>query len=374
MIGHAALGDPVDGRHRRPRRSSRASRKAGALRGRRDRVARRRARRAVADRARHPDAPTARTRRCWPTRTSTRSTSRCRTTCTPMDDRRAPGRQARPVREAARDDRGRRASGWSTPRARRGRPPDGGVHVPPPPVVGGGRASSSPRGRIGRLTAVQSWFSYFNDDPANIRNIRRRRRRRAVRHRLLRGQPVADAVRRRADPSRRRRIARDPASGVDVADQRDPRFRATAIATFTCSTRTETDQRVDIYGTEGRISIEIPFNIPPDRPTRIFVTAGGDPPVAPATEVAEFPTADPYAVEAEPSPPPSSTARRRRCPPDGRRRQPAGHRARSSPPSADQGRALAVRRSSAGPGPSRPCRRSRRSCGPRGRRWARGCP
>src|SRR6266508_619378 len=27
-------------------------------------------------------------------------------------------------------------------------------------------------GRIGRLAAVQSWFSYFNDDPANIRNIR----------------------------------------------------------------------------------------------------------------------------------------------------------------------------------------------------------
>jgi predicted dehydrogenase len=26
-------------------------------------------------------------------------------------------------------------------------------------------------GRIGRLTAVSSWFSYFNDDPANIRNI-----------------------------------------------------------------------------------------------------------------------------------------------------------------------------------------------------------
>ena len=26
-------------------------------------------------------------------------------------------------------------------------------------------------GRIGHLTAVQSWFSYYNDDPANIRNI-----------------------------------------------------------------------------------------------------------------------------------------------------------------------------------------------------------
>ena len=54
-----------------------------------------------------------------------------------------------------------------------------------------------------------------------------------------------------------------------------------------------------IYGTEGRISIEIPFNIPPDRPTRIHVTAGGDPPVAPATETLTFETADPYAVEAD---------------------------------------------------------------------------
>jgi predicted dehydrogenase len=26
-------------------------------------------------------------------------------------------------------------------------------------------------GRIGQLVAVQSWFSFFNDDPANIRNI-----------------------------------------------------------------------------------------------------------------------------------------------------------------------------------------------------------
>ena len=54
-----------------------------------------------------------------------------------------------------------------------------------------------------------------------------------------------------------------------------------------------------MYGTEGRISIEIPFNIPPDRPTRVFVTAGGDPPVAPATETLTFETADPYACEAD---------------------------------------------------------------------------
>jgi predicted dehydrogenase len=34
------------------------------------------------------------------------------------------------------------------------------------------------------------------------------------------------------------------------------------VATFTCSTRAEPDQRVHVYGTKGRISIEIAFNIP----------------------------------------------------------------------------------------------------------------
>jgi predicted dehydrogenase len=56
---------------------------------------------------------------------------------------------------------------------------------------------------------------------------------------------------------------------------------------------------VHVYGTEGRISIGIPFNIPPDRPTQVFVSAGGDPPVAPNTEVMTFAPADPYTVEAE---------------------------------------------------------------------------
>ncbi len=71
------------------------------------------------------------------------------------------------------------------------------------------------------------------------------------------------------------------------------------MASFACCTRAETDQRVHIYGTEGRVSVRIPFNIPPDRPTEVFVTAGGDPPVAPATEVISLPPADPYTVQAE---------------------------------------------------------------------------
>lgn len=151
-------------------------------------------------------------------------------------------------------------------------------------------------GRIGRLMAVDSWFSYFNDDPANIRNIR------AFGggalydigcysvnlSRMLFGTEPADV---------RATITRDPTSGVDIVASAILTF-GDGSATFTCSTRMESAQRVEVHGTDGRISIGIPFNIPPDRPTHVFVTAGGDPPVAPLTETLTFEVADPYAVEA----------------------------------------------------------------------------
>ncbi|MEX0709622.1 MAG: Gfo/Idh/MocA family oxidoreductase [Chloroflexota bacterium] len=152
-------------------------------------------------------------------------------------------------------------------------------------------------GRIGRLTAVQSWFSYFNDDPTNIRNIREAGGGALFDigcysinlSRMLFG----------AEPTRvEASITRDPTTGVDVLTSGILEF-GDGVATFTCSTRVEDDQRVHVYGTEGRISIGIPFNIPPDRPTQVYVTAGGDPPVDPNTEVLTFETKDPYTAETE---------------------------------------------------------------------------
>ena len=153
------------------------------------------------------------------------------------------------------------------------------------------------RGRIGRLVAVQSWFSYFNDDPMNIRNIR-----------AIGGGALYDIGCYNVNLSRllfadepttvSGWITREPTSGVDVVTSAILGFPG-GVATFTCSTRAETDQRVHVYGTEGRISVGIPFNIPPDRPTQVFVTAGGDPPVAPATETLTFPPSDPYAAEVD---------------------------------------------------------------------------
>jgi predicted dehydrogenase len=152
-------------------------------------------------------------------------------------------------------------------------------------------------GRIGRLTAVSSWFSYYNDDPANIRNIREYGGGALfdigcysvnLSRMLFGSEPV------RVEAS----IVRDATSGVDVLTSGLLEFPG-GVATFTCSTRAEPDQQVHVYGTDGRISIGIPFNIPPDRPTHVYLTAGGDPPVDPHTETLTFPAADPYAVEAD---------------------------------------------------------------------------
>ena len=152
-------------------------------------------------------------------------------------------------------------------------------------------------GRIGTLTAVQSWFSYYNDDATNIRNIVE-----------YGGGALFDIGCYTINLSRmvfggeplhiQASVRRDRATGVDGLVSAILDFDG-GIASFTCAIRSESDQRVHIYGTKGRISIDIPFNIPPDRPTRIRLTAGGDPPVAPDTTVLEFPTTDPYTAEVE---------------------------------------------------------------------------
>jgi predicted dehydrogenase len=152
-------------------------------------------------------------------------------------------------------------------------------------------------GRIGRLLAVQSWFSYYNDDPRNIRNIRE-----------VGGGALYDIgcysvnlsrMLFSGEPTRvRASSVLDPTNGTDVLTSGILEF-GDGVATFTCSTRAEDDQRVHVYGTQGRISIGIPFNIPPDRPTEVYLTAGGDPPVAPHTEVLTLEPADPYTVETQ---------------------------------------------------------------------------
>ena len=47
-------------------------------------------------------------------------------------------------------------------------------------------------------------------------------------------------------------------------------------AQFTCSTQLVPYQRIQFFGTAGRIEIEIPFNAPPDKACRIFIDDGSE--------------------------------------------------------------------------------------------------
>ena len=124
-------------------------------------------------------------------------------------------------------------------------------------------------GRIGRLKAVDSWFSYFNDDPANIRNIREAGGGALydigcycvnLSRMLFDAEPVGVQA----------AIVRDPDLGVDVLTSGILSFR-TGVATFTCSTRTETDQRVHVVRHRrpdlGRDPVQHPAR-PPDADLR----------------------------------------------------------------------------------------------------------
>ena len=129
-------------------------------------------------------------------------------------------------------------------------------------------------GKIGELKAISGTFSYFNRDPANVRNMAD-----------IGGGAMMDIG---CYPITTSRFifGEEPKRVVGLIEN-DPDFKtdrlASAIldfpsgpATFTCSTQMVHYQRMQIFGTKGRIEIEIPFNAPLDKETRIFVDDGRD--------------------------------------------------------------------------------------------------
>lgn len=151
-------------------------------------------------------------------------------------------------------------------------------------------------GRIGRVCAVTATFSYFNTDPQNIRNIVE-----------CGGGALYDIgcyciqsarVGFGALPKRVvGLIERDPQMGTDRLTSALLEFDG-GHATFTCSTQMVPYQRVHFLGTKGRIEIEIPFNAPKDRPTRIFIDESGEL-FGSGIVTEEFPTADQYTMQGD---------------------------------------------------------------------------
>jgi predicted dehydrogenase len=129
-------------------------------------------------------------------------------------------------------------------------------------------------GRIGPRRAVSTFFSYFNDDAANVRNVA-----------AYGGGALFDigcypiTLSRFLFGAEPRRVS----GSIDL----DPRFGTDRLTSavlefehgqsiFTCSTQAVPYQRVQIVGTKGRIEVEIPVNAPPDLGCRVFVDDGSD--------------------------------------------------------------------------------------------------
>jgi predicted dehydrogenase len=151
-------------------------------------------------------------------------------------------------------------------------------------------------GAIGELRSIVSVFSYFNRDAKNIRNIPE-----------IGGGGVMDIG---CYPITMARFLfeREPVRVASLID-RDPEMNTDRLssalldfgpgqAVFTCSTQLVPFQRMQILGTKARIDVEIPYNIPPDRPTRIFIDDGSEL-AGRKARIEEFEPADQYTIQGD---------------------------------------------------------------------------
>jgi predicted dehydrogenase len=147
-------------------------------------------------------------------------------------------------------------------------------------------------GRIGPVRSIAGTFSYFNDDAGNVRNVSEY----GGGALLDIGCYLVNTARMIFEHEPRRVCAlidRDPTFGVDRLSSMLLDF-AGGQSIGTCGTQLAPGQNVTIAGTLGRIEIEIPFNAPPDRPSRIVLEA---PPGK--REVIEVEICDQYTIQGD---------------------------------------------------------------------------
>jgi len=146
-------------------------------------------------------------------------------------------------------------------------------------------------GKIGELRTIQSFFSYYLADPNNIRN-----------RGDLGGGGMLD-IGCYTISSARFLFGAEPRRVFGIVEY-DPQFKTDRLAsgildfgrgtaTFTCATQLSPYQRVNIFGTEGQVEIEIPFNAPPDKPCTIWYRHGDE------TEEIQFEICNQYTIQGD---------------------------------------------------------------------------
>jgi predicted dehydrogenase len=151
-------------------------------------------------------------------------------------------------------------------------------------------------GRIGELRAISGVFSYYNVNPANIRNKVD-----------VGGGALMDIGCYMVHASRFA-FRQEPTRVVSLID-RDPEMKTDRLTSaildfpggqsvFTCSTQLAPYQRIHFLGAKGRIELEIPVNVAPDRPTRLLIDSGADL-FGGGITVETFPICDQYTLQGD---------------------------------------------------------------------------
>jgi predicted dehydrogenase len=152
------------------------------------------------------------------------------------------------------------------------------------------------QGRIGELRQMSAHFSYFRRDPTDIRSQRDWGGGALMDigcypitlARWMFGDEPDDVV---------CMLEHDPELGVDRLTSAMLRFPS-GQATFTCAGQLVPYQRVHLFGTAGRIEVEVPFNAPTDSPCRILIDDGSGL-GGTSVEPLEIPEADQFQLEIE---------------------------------------------------------------------------
>lgn len=125
---------------------------------------------------------------------------------------------------------------------------------------------------IGALTGIHTFFGYSNKDPHNIRNIKE-----------TGGGAIYD-IGCYAVSTARFLMQGEPQRVLGLANY-DPCFQTDILVNgvldfggirtlFTVATQTFPFQKVEVYGTNGVMTVEIPFNMYPDCPAQLTVRNG----------------------------------------------------------------------------------------------------
>ena len=152
-------------------------------------------------------------------------------------------------------------------------------------------------GKLGEVKLISIIFTYFNDDPENVRNKAD-----------IGGGGLYD-IGCYAVTGARFLFDAEPERAAAVIE-RDPKFKTDRLTSgmlafpggkqliFACATQLVPRQVVEVLGTKARLEIRVPFNAIPDVPMEILVDDGSDL-MGASEKVERLPICDQYTLQAE---------------------------------------------------------------------------